>query len=146
MPAVKLSHYSVRTSDLEASRRFYTKVLGFREGYRPAFKFPGAWLYLGNDESDYGIVHLIGADTADAEASAYLGARDAASLHGTGAVDHLAFHAIDLADMRRRLDRAQLCFRERTVPDLGLHQVFFEDPSGLTIEMNFAAHEATGNA
>ncbi|MFZ9740235.1 MAG: glyoxalase, partial [Prochlorotrichaceae cyanobacterium] len=30
----------------------------------------------------------------------------------------------------------------RTVPDLGLHQVFLEDPSGVTIELNFPAAEA----
>jgi hypothetical protein len=28
------------------------------------------------------------------------------------------------------------------VPDLGLHQVFLEDPSQVTIELNFPAAEA----
>ena len=32
--------------------------------------------------------------------------------------------------------------RERTVPSLGLHQVFMEDPSGVTIELNYPASEA----
>jgi len=32
--------------------------------------------------------------------------------------------------------------RERTVPSLGLHQVFFEDPSSVTIELNYPAAEA----
>jgi hypothetical protein len=30
------------------------------------------------------------------------------------------------------------------VPDLHLHQVFLEDPSGVTIELNFPAHEVAG--
>jgi hypothetical protein len=33
-------------------------------------------------------------------------------------------------------------YRERTVPSLGLHQVFFEDPSAVTIELNYPAEEA----
>jgi hypothetical protein len=32
-------------------------------------------------------------------------------------------------------------YRERTVPGLGLHQLFIEDPSGITIELNYPADE-----
>jgi hypothetical protein len=31
---------------------------------------------------------------------------------------------------------------ERAVPVIGLHQVFIKDPNGITIELNFPAHEA----
>jgi len=30
------------------------------------------------------------------------------------------------------------------VPSLGLHQVFVEDPSGVTIELNYPAQETAG--
>ena len=143
MPIAKLAHFSVRTTDLDASRRFYTEVLGFKEGFRPAFKFPGAWLYLGGDEGDYGIVHIIGIDRNDPQGLVdYLGGKDESSLHGSAAVDHLAFLATDLQGMRATLRREGVSFRERTVPDLGLHQLFVEDPSGVTIELNFPASEA----
>ena len=143
MPISKLAHFSVRTTDLAASRRFYTRVLGFREGFRPSFRFPGHWLYRGGDESDYGVVHLVGVDANDpAGLVEYLGDKDEGALHGSAAVDHLAFFATDLAGMRATLRREELPFRERTVPDLGLHQVFVEDPSGITIELNFPAAEA----
>jgi catechol 2,3-dioxygenase-like lactoylglutathione lyase family enzyme len=145
MPINKLAHFSVRTTALDASRCFYCEVLGFREGFRPPFDFPGAWLYQGGDESDYGVVHLIGIDKDDPTALAeYLGDTSEAALHGSAAVDHLAFLATDLRDMQRRLRRAGLEFRERRVPSLGLHQVFVEDPSGVTIELNFPATEAKG--
>jgi catechol 2,3-dioxygenase-like lactoylglutathione lyase family enzyme len=143
MPVTKLAHYSVRTTDIDASRHFYTKVLGFREGFRPAFKFPGIWLYHGEDEADYGVVHIVGIDPDNPEGlTDYLGEIDPSTLHGSAAVDHLAFLAKDLAQMRATLGREKIPFRERTVPDLGLHQVFLEDPSGVTIELNFPASEA----
>ena len=143
MPINKLAHFSVRTTDIEASKRFYIEVLGFTEGFRPPFEFPGLWLYRGGDEADYGVVHIIGIDRNDPEGlKAYLGDKPEDSLHGSAAVDHLAFLASDLLEMHRRLNNAGLAFRERTVPSLGLHQVFVEDPSGVTIELNFPAHEA----
>jgi catechol 2,3-dioxygenase-like lactoylglutathione lyase family enzyme len=143
MPINKLAHFSVRTTDLEASRRFYTGILGFKVGFRPPFKFPGLWLYRGGDEADYGVVHIIGIDKQDPQGLVeYLGDKDVSALHGSAAVDHLAFLATDLRDMRQRLQDAGITFRERTVPNLELHQVFVEDPSGVTIELNFPAHEA----
>jgi hypothetical protein len=44
--------------------------------------------------------------------------------------------------MRGRLQQHNIAYRERTVPSLGLHQVFFEDPSDVTIELNYPAAEA----
>ena len=64
------------------------------------------------------------------------------TLHGTGTLDHMAFRATGLAQMRARLRENNVAYRERTVPSLGLHQVFFEDPSDVTIELNFPAAEA----
>ena len=144
MPIGKLDHYSIRTLDIEASRRFYTEVMGFEVGFRPAFDFPGLWLYNGAPgPGSYGVVHIIGVDLANPEGlKAYLGDRDLGTLNGTGTVDHMAFTATGLADMRVRLERHKVAYRERTVPNLGLHQVFFEDPSQVTIELNFPAEEA----
>lgn len=147
MAISKLAHFSIRTTDMEATRRFYVDVMGFREGFRPPFQFPGIWLYQGGDESDYGVVHIIGMDPDDrAGLVEYLGDKPQASLHGSGAVDHVAFLATDLPGMHRRLKAAGLAYRERTVPSLGLHQVFVEEPSGLTVEINFPASEAPARA
>jgi catechol 2,3-dioxygenase-like lactoylglutathione lyase family enzyme len=146
MAITRLAHYSIRTTDLEASRRFYTEVLGFRVGYRPEFPFPGLWLYNGPDDGDFGIVHIIGFDANDASGLVgYLGDRAAAG-QGTGVVDHIAFLATGLAAMHNTLQAARLVWRDRTVPTLKLHQVFFEDPSGVTVELNFPAAEAAALA
>jgi catechol 2,3-dioxygenase-like lactoylglutathione lyase family enzyme len=139
----KLGHYSIRTGDLEASRRFYTDVLDLKEGFRPPFKFPGIWFYLGGDEDDFGVVHIIGIDANDPQGlKDYLGDKDEAGLFGTGAVDHVAFLATDLFAMRQKLSQQGVPFKERSVPSLGLHQVFISDPSGVTIEMNYPHDEA----
>lgn len=144
MPIGKLDHYSIRTLDIEASRRFYTEVMGFETGFRPQFNFPGLWLY--NEKKypeSYGVVHIIGIDLNDpAGLKEYLGDKDLSTLNGTGTVDHMAFAATGLSDMRGRLKRMNVPYRERTVPSLGLHQVFFEDPSQVTIELNYPAAEA----
>ena len=140
----KLGHYSIRTTDLESSRRFYTEVLGLEEGFRPPFPFPGIWLYLPGDKSDYGVVHIIGIDPHDKQGLVdYLGDKDPSSQVGTGTLDHVAFLVEGLQAMRRRLAESQIPFTERTVPSLGLHQVFVTDPSGVTVELNYPASEAT---
>ncbi|MBN3786437.1 VOC family protein [Burkholderia sp. Ac-20353] len=142
MTITKLAHYSIRTTDLEKSRQFYTQVLGFREGFRPPFNFPGIWLYNGDDESEFGVVHIIGIDPNDPEGLiAYLGDKDLPQT-GTGTVDHIAFLATGLEQFWTKLRDAGYAWRDRTVPSLGLHQVFVEDPSGVTIEVNFPADEA----
>lgn len=139
----KLAHYSIRTTDLEASRKFYTEVMGFKVGYRPDFKFPGLWLYRGGDESEFGIVHIIDVNLKDREAvNAYLGDKPADNLQGTGTLDHIAFFATGLTEMRERLAHLKVEFIERTVPSLGLHQVFLTDPSDVTIELNYSSEEA----
>ncbi|WP_175856191.1 VOC family protein [Burkholderia anthina] len=142
MAITKLAHYSIRTTDLEKSRQFYTQVLGFREGFRPPFNFPGIWLYNGDDEADFGVVHIIGIDPNDPEGLiAYLGDKGVPQT-GTGTVDHIAFLATGLEQFWAQLRDAGYGWRDRTVPSLGLHQVFVEDPSGVTIEVNFPADEA----
>lgn len=66
-----------------------------------------------------------------------MGDRDIESLHGSGAVDHIAFFAVNLLEVRETLTRLGVPYRERTVPTLKVHQMFLEDPSGLVVELNF---------
>ena len=141
MQVRKLAHYSIRSFDLEKSSQFYEKVLGFTPGYRPPFDFPGVWLYMGGDEQDFGTVHIIGIDPANPEGlKKYLGDKDI-PLKGTGTVDHIAFLVTGLVEFWGGLKAEGVAWRGRAVPGLGLHQVFIEDPSGVTIELNFPASE-----
>lgn len=136
-----LNHFSVRTTDLERSRAFYEGVLGLSVGPRPAFDFPGLWLYRGeHGDVANAVVHLIGIGDPD-HLAAYLGERQSEALKGSGAVDHIAFFADGLSAMLDHLQRLGVPCRERTVPSIGLHQVFLDDPDGVVIELNYPAAE-----
>ena len=67
--------------------------------------------------------------------------RSADNSSGTGALDHIAFRATDLAGFKTKLETRDIECRERTIPDLDLHLVFIEDPNGITIELNYVATE-----
>ncbi len=141
--ALALNHYSIRTTDLAATRDFYTQVLGLSDGPRPPFPFPGIWMYNGShDQVANAVVHIIGMDKNDPEGlKQYLGDRDVSTLHGTGAVDHIAFFATGLADMLVHLGTIGVPYRERTTPSVGLHQLFLDDPCGLVVELNYPQAE-----
>ena len=146
--ALTINHFSIRTTDLEASRRFYSDVLGLTVGPRPAFPFPGLWMYRG-DHGDIAnaVVHIIGIDREERQGlDNYLGERDETTLKGTGSIDHVAFFADGLAGMLDHLRRQGVECRQRTVPNIGLHQVFLDDPNGCVIELNYPATEAAALA
>lgn len=142
--ALTLNHFSIRTTELEASRRFYADVLGLTVGPRPDFPFPGLWMYGGpHEDVANAVVHLIGIDRAAPQGlQNYLGDRDEAKLRGSGAVDHIAFFTTGLAAMHGHLKALGVPFNERTVPSIGLHQLFLEDPCGVVIELNYPAAES----
>jgi len=134
MSLVKLDHYSIRTTRLAETERFYTDVLGLQTGPRPEFKFPGVWLYNGS----HAVVHVVGIDRANPQPLIdYLGEKALEDADETGSIDHIAFVAQDLAGMKARFKAAGYAFRERLVPSLNLAQLFVEDPNGVTIELNF---------
>jgi hypothetical protein len=109
-------------------------VLGLEVGPRPQFRFPGVWLYNGG----VAVVHVVGVDPNDPQGlTEYLGEKGMDAEPGTGTIDHVAFVAQDVEGMRTRFQGAGVAFRERTVPSLSLHQMFLEDPNGVTIELNF---------
>jgi hypothetical protein len=49
-----LDHYNVSTRKLNETVRFYEDVLGFMNGPRPPFDFPGAWMY----SAGHPVLHL----------------------------------------------------------------------------------------
>ena len=141
--ALSLNHFSIRTTDMAATRNFYETVLGLTVGPRPDFPFPGLWMYNGDHAHvANAMVHIIGIDKNNPDGlKQYLGEMDESKLHGSGAVDHIALMTTGLATMLAHLKEIGVPCRERTVPSIHLHQVFVTDPSGIVIELNYPAGE-----
>lgn len=125
MPLTQLNHVTVRTDDLDGTRDFYSDVLGLSAGPRPPLSFPGYWLYCGENP----VVHLVprGSETGGGDGD------------NTGNFDHVAFTAEDFEDMRERLRKLGISFRERDVPGARIRQLFLQDPNQVMIELNFPA-------
>lgn len=123
MPLEHFDHVNIRTGNLTAMRRFYTEVLGLTDGWRPGFRFDGAWLYLG----DRAVVHLVeSGDTAPGPAPR---------------LEHFAFAGRDLAAFLDRLRAGGIAYQVRIVPDLELRQVNLLDPDGNHLHVDFAPDE-----
>ncbi len=120
-----LDHINIVTPELKATTAFFTDVLGLRNGFRPDFNFPGAWLY-GSDD-DTALVHLVEGDIGSGP---------------TGALDHVAFRGTDMTSLTNTLNARDIAYTSRTVPTTGGKQVFFTAPFGLKIEVNFAPDTA----
>ena len=151
----RIDHFSVRALDMEATQRFYTDILGFRVGPRPPFKFPGYWLFNGEPPKDlesagenFGILHIIGVDRNDPQdLKDYLGDFDLETIEAklkacSGPLDHIALSATGRDEIAARCERNGVTYFERSVPSLGLHQMFIRDPNDIMIELNFPVLEA----
>ena len=118
-----MNHFTIIAEDLEATRHFYTDILGFTEGYRPPLPFPGIWFYV----RDAAILHVVGGrKLPDARA---------------GVLDHMAFTTTDLPSAERRLQQHGIHYDIGQQVGSGIWQVFFLDPNGAKVELNFDPRE-----
>jgi len=140
---VRLEHNNVRTLDLEATIAFYENIVGLKVGEFPGAPGQGAWLY---DDEGTPVIHIVAIDPAHAErALATINERtgesvetlDQGMVHGSGAIDHIAFGCTDYALVRARIDEHGLPFRLNEVASMSIRQIFVHDPSGILIELNF---------
>ena len=123
MPATAMNHFTILTDDVDATTAFYGDLLGLTPGWRPPLNFPGAWLYAGGQP----ILHVIGGrPTAELKA---------------GVIDHMAFTANGLAATIAKLEARELPYDCRRLPDRGTWQLFFHDPNGARVEIDFNSDE-----
>jgi catechol 2,3-dioxygenase-like lactoylglutathione lyase family enzyme len=143
MPVSHIEHFLVAADDIDATRDWYARVLGMRSGPHPDFGFPVHWMYIGEVD----VVHIgPSAKSAGDIQKKYLGRTSQASAQGTGAIDHIAFRATGLRAMLEHLQREKVPFSQRRASGQALFQLFFYDPNGIKIELNYQAAEAEGIA
>jgi catechol 2,3-dioxygenase-like lactoylglutathione lyase family enzyme len=123
----RLDHVNIYTAGVARLVDWYGRVLGLPAGDRPAFPFPGAWLYCG----DVAAVHLIGVEKQPERA---------ASLQ----LEHFAFTAVGLKDFVARLEREQVPYFVRWYPGGTMLQINVHDPDGNHIHVDFSGAEAEG--
>jgi len=141
MPISHIEHFLIAADDLDATRDWYARVLGMRSGPHPDFGFPVHWMYLG----DVDVVHIgPSAKKAGEIQKKYLGRTSQDSGTGTGAIDHIAFRATGLRKMLEHLRAEKVPFTQRRANGQALFQLFFYDPNGIKIELNYDAKEAEG--
>ena len=117
-----LDHYNVSTRKLAETIKFYEDVLGFTNGPRPPFNFPGAWLYSGA----HPVLHLNDISQTDRQ-----------QRPDSGVIDHVAFGSRGFEMMKRHLAGKGVAHRVNQVPNSTRWQIFLRDPNNVEIELNF---------
>jgi catechol 2,3-dioxygenase-like lactoylglutathione lyase family enzyme len=136
-----IEHFLIAADDIDATRDWYSRVLGMKAGPHPDFGFPVHWMYL--DDTD--LVHIgPNARHANEIQKKFLGRTSQDSGEGTGAIDHIAFRATGLRGMLEHLKKEKIHFTQRRANGQALFQLFLYDPNGVKIELNFASEECQG--
>ena len=122
MQITKLDHVNLRTAQLEKVVAWYEDLLSLREGFRPNFPFPGAWLYAG----DAAVIHLTGVD-----ATAGAGSEQDLKL------EHFAFRAEGAEAFETKLKERGETYECNRVDETGTIAFNIWDPDGNHIHVDF---------
>lgn len=134
-PPLKLkafNHVALGVDDVDAIRRFYTKVLGFEEIPRPDLGFDGAWLYgMGfmihviQKDHNVPVKYRDWKDQYSEKPEAWYIRRD----------HHLAFEVEDFDETEHVLRQHGVEYSRHVLPDANVRQLFLYDPEGNGIEI-----------
>ena len=124
-----LDHYNVSTRKLDETLHSYENVLGFTNGPRPPFNFPGAWLY----SSGHPVLHLNDISQTGKQQRSH-----------SGVIDHVAFSCRGFEATKQRLSENGIAYHVNQVPNSARRQIFLRDPNNVEIELNYeVANEAS---
>lgn len=121
---VGMNHFTVIAEDARATLAFYVDLLGMQQGPRPDLGFDGAWLYAGGPQA---LLHLYFDRPPPAQRA--------------GVIDHMAFSAKNLKEVKARFDQRGVKYDLRQQIGAGTWQLFCFDPNGAKVELDFDASE-----
>src|ERR1700751_3368972 len=123
MQIQRMDHFTIVTDRLDETLAFYA-MPGLHAGARPNFGGPGAWLYGGQQP----ILHVSEVATMPEPRR--------------GSLDHMAYHAQGLLATTRLLQERGIAHRLiRTPAPFRMWQLFFMDPNGVYVELDFDPEE-----
>jgi catechol-2,3-dioxygenase len=119
-----IDHYNLRSDEkmIEILKNFYINIVGLKLGHRPPFKSKGYWLYA--KEKD--VLHL---------SSSKDNIKNLINVDST--LDHVSFSANDKIFFIETLEKNNIVFKQRYIPEINIDQLFFKDPAGNGIELIF---------
>ncbi len=131
MAVQAFDHYNLRASRvvLDELCAFYRDVVGLEVGDRPPFRHFGYWLYAG----DRAVLHLSLANDGESRPSG-----------ATNTFAHAAFNCTNRPAFEQRLKERGIAYRVAEVPLTRRVQLFFLDPAGNGVELQFEAGDADG--
>ncbi len=119
-----MDHFTVVTTDCGRTSEFF-EMFGLRPGPRPPdLGVDGVWLY----NQDKPILHIV--------------TRGVLPDDKAGLLDHIAFRATGLRRVVALLKQRGVAWRMRRLNDpFGVWQMFFKDPFGANVELDFDGEE-----
>ncbi len=125
MATIGLNHYNLRAPRelLDKLKEFYCEVVGLELGQRPPLEGSGYWLYAGGQD----VLHLSQTHPGETRVT-----------HVATTFDHVAFTCTGRPETETRLQRHNIPFETAHMPLTGKVQLFFKDPAGNGVELNFA--------
>jgi glyoxylase I family protein len=119
-----INHYNLRADEktIEVLKEFYIEIVGLILGHRPPFKNGGYWLYANQKD----VLHLSFSKNGIVN-----------ELNVNSTFDHMAFTCKDENMYIDLLNKKNIKFSIREIPEIGTRQIFFKDPAGNGIELIF---------
>jgi len=125
-----LDHVNIITDDLDGTCRFYVDLFGLdvRDGPSPLPPEHVQWLY---DNQDRAVFHI----NSKQMTQAYQ--RETRSGSTTGAIHHIALDCSNHKAFIAKLEEHDIDYCLNNIPSIDLKQLFFSEPNGVLLELNF---------
>ena len=125
-----LDHVNIITDDLAGTTHFFADMFGLdvRDGPQPLPPEQVQWLYDGEGRA---IFHINSKDMPQAFK------RETQSGPTTGAIHHVALDCSDHKAFIGKLNEYGIEYRLNDIPSIELKQLFFTEPNGVLLELNF---------
>ena len=121
---MQFDHFNISAPEamVEAVKDFYCDLFDLSVGKRASFKSRGYWLC----KQDKAILHLtISNNHFEQDRPGYL--------------DHIAFRMTGRDEFLKQLEQRSIKYDKKYLEDIELTQVFFFDPAGNQLEINFTS-------